>query len=302
MSSYPRIVVLSIPKSGKSTLFQGLSRYFEFDYKKKPEREEILGSRIVSIYEVDVFTKYYFAHIELCFVSGNNATLTSEELKTLISDNCQGVIFVCRSMDTSALDVIKKWNTATIEKSDSMELRLVVCSFGDIQNPTAEKNLKAIKAWCIDNFYEMIPANLRVPHHSWKSQDKEGVARVVEDMECVMWSNMDTSKRRTTERVIEESVIINKDEQDTCAFCHKSKSANSIPLYLCSRCRTVSYCSRDCQVKDWKNHKTFCVGLSPADDAEPGLGTGPHCEGEGGGGEAREGGGGVDVDVDSAAA
>lgn len=69
----------------------------------------------------------------------------------------------------------------------------------------------------------MIPANLRVPHHSWKSQDKEGVARVVEDMECVMWSNMDTSKRRTTERVIEESVIINKDEQDKCAFCHKSK-------------------------------------------------------------------------------
>ena len=38
-----------------------------------------------------------------------------------------------------------------------------------------------------------------------------------------MWSNMDTSKRRTTERVIEESVIINKDEQDKCAFCHKSK-------------------------------------------------------------------------------
>ena len=69
----------------------------------------------------------------------------------------------------------------------------------------------------------MIPANLRVPHHSWQSQDKEGVARVVEDMECVMWSNMDTSKRRTTERVIDESVIVNKEEQDQCAFCHKSK-------------------------------------------------------------------------------
>lgn len=23
----------------------------------------------------------------------------------------------------------------------------------------------------------------------------------------------------------------------------------------------ISYCSKECQVKDWKNHKGFCVGF-----------------------------------------
>lgn len=79
-----------------------------------------------------------------------------------------------------------------------------------------------LKDWCIDGHYELIPANLRIPHHSWKSLDKEGVARVVEDMECVMWSNMDMKQRRTTERVVDESLIINAEELDHCGCCHKS--------------------------------------------------------------------------------
>ena len=116
---------------------------------------------------------------------------------------------------------------------DRMELKLVVCSFSDIQNSMlsfllfltyrSERNMQNIKNWCIDNCYEMIPANLLIPHYSWKSQDKEGVARVVEDMECVMWNNMYTTQRRTTERVVEEKIIVNADELERCAYCHKSK-------------------------------------------------------------------------------
>ena len=37
------------------------------------------------------------------------------------------------------------------------------------------------------------------------------------------------------------------------------QSVDRIPLYRCSRCRIVSYCSKECQVKDWKNHRAFCV-------------------------------------------
>ena len=168
-----------------------------------------------------------------------------------------------------------------------MELRLVVSSFNDIQNSmylqcyelisSSMNNLKVLKDWCIDSLYELIPANLRIPHYSWNSTEKEGVARVVEDMECIMWSNIDMNQRRTTERVIEETPIMNEEEMNRCGCCHKSrvgiacnvqhllfidfnfKNADHVTLYLCSRCRTISYCSRDCQVKDWKNHKSFCV-------------------------------------------
>lgn len=33
-------------------------------------------------------------------------------------------------------------------------------------------------------------------------------------------------------------------------------------LKLCSDCRVVKYCSRECQKKDWKNHKTMCKALA----------------------------------------
>ncbi|KAI6007547.1 hypothetical protein F5J12DRAFT_741961 [Pisolithus orientalis] len=40
-----------------------------------------------------------------------------------------------------------------------------------------------------------------------------------------------------------------------CTVCGKG----GVPLSACSRCKSVKYCSRDCQVKDWKKHKTNCV-------------------------------------------
>jgi hypothetical protein len=39
-----------------------------------------------------------------------------------------------------------------------------------------------------------------------------------------------------------------------CATCKQSPSN----LMRCSGCMLVSYCSRDCQKKDWKAHKLFC--------------------------------------------
>jgi hypothetical protein len=40
----------------------------------------------------------------------------------------------------------------------------------------------------------------------------------------------------------------------TCRRCHK------ICTGKCARCKLVQYCSRECQVADWKDHKEYCAG------------------------------------------
>src|SRR6184192_371695 len=45
----------------------------------------------------------------------------------------------------------------------------------------------------------------------------------------------------------------------------------------CSRCKKVSYCGRDCQIKDWPDHKAVCVSDSEGGD-EKKDGTSPVSE------------------------
>jgi tetratricopeptide (TPR) repeat protein len=44
----------------------------------------------------------------------------------------------------------------------------------------------------------------------------------------------------------------------SCVTCGVTKGKDSTNLMKCGRCKLVSYCSRDCQQKDWKSHKKFC--------------------------------------------
>lgn len=44
-----------------------------------------------------------------------------------------------------------------------------------------------------------------------------------------------------------------------CNTCNR----NAVKLFNCSKCRTVQYCSRECQRNDWVYHKGLCSYLSP---------------------------------------
>jgi TPR repeat protein len=50
-----------------------------------------------------------------------------------------------------------------------------------------------------------------------------------------------------------------------CATCGTPKTTKR-PLNICTRCRTVRYCNRDCQIKHWKEggHKRECRRLKAA--------------------------------------
>lgn len=44
--------------------------------------------------------------------------------------------------------------------------------------------------------------------------------------------------------------------------CGTPTCADGKPLKMCDRCRLVKYCSRECQVRDWRAHKRACASAS----------------------------------------
>ncbi|KAJ7126769.1 hypothetical protein C8R44DRAFT_779501 [Mycena epipterygia] len=60
---------------------------------------------------------------------------------------------------------------------------------------------------------------------------------------------------------LNEKRAITKEAKLCCEYCKKQETSAS-PLQSCSRCRSVRYCSRDCQVAHYKVvHKTACAGF-----------------------------------------
>ena len=47
-------------------------------------------------------------------------------------------------------------------------------------------------------------------------------------------------------------------QKESCLKCGAATTKAGNPLLRCSKCKTVSYCSPDCQKKDWKKHKQMC--------------------------------------------
>jgi hypothetical protein len=48
------------------------------------------------------------------------------------------------------------------------------------------------------------------------------------------------------------------DEVDRDVVCERCRGAGKPKLLNCSRCKLAQYCSKDCQLADWKKHKSLC--------------------------------------------
>ena len=72
--------------------------------------------------------------------------------------------------------------------------------------------------------------------------------------QIIAFSN--TNESTEEYRILEEGIeqIIKEEDDKLCINC----LATNIKLRVCSRCKKVRYCSRECQLDDWPMHKQFC--------------------------------------------
>ena len=59
------------------------------------------------------------------------------------------------------------------------------------------------------------------------------------------------SRRRETTKVAQPTAVLNK-----CHHCGMADAETS--LSICSGCRLICFCSRECQTKSWPDHRTKC--------------------------------------------
>lgn len=52
----------------------------------------------------------------------------------------------------------------------------------------------------------------------------------------------------------------------TCANCNKI--GNSKDLKLCTGCKSMRYCSKNCQITDWPSHKQLCLAIQTLPSSE----------------------------------
>ena len=77
-----------------------------------------------------------------------------------------------------------------------------------------------------------------------------------------IWSlNIDQLKIALQYQKENKAYIPNKNPDDICCVCLKGyPKKEPFPKSggKCKRCNKIKYCSRECQIKDWKRHKVIC--------------------------------------------
>jgi len=76
------------------------------------------------------------------------------------------------------------------------------------------------------------------------------------------WSKHKISCQISTKEEKPEDYVPSDHTIDMCVVCGKASDT----LKKCSRCKNISYCSKNCQLNDWTKHKTNCQNQSPRCD------------------------------------
>ncbi|XP_034943955.1 zinc finger MYND domain-containing protein 10 [Chelonus insularis] len=100
---------------------------------------------------------------------------------------------------------------------------------------------------------ELIPQIQATILEKYKKQWKK-----LADTQLQLFHSKDMNYVKETAQVLSDAYDVDKiifEEKDKCALCKEVASKR------CSKCKSVWYCGRACQVKDWNTHKKICEQL-----------------------------------------
>lgn len=94
--------------------------------------------------------------------------------------------------------------------------------------------------------------------------DRDGSANMQPEILNRLWS---------ISKLVEcmDSSEFKKKAFGTCQSCEKQPEVHGVPLFCCSRCHITHYCSKECQMADWKHHKHRCKKTSNKEEREKTL-------------------------------
>ncbi len=84
----------------------------------------------------------------------------------------------------------------------------------------------------------------------WISSREEGWLELPSKSDCSASSATEPSASS-----LKESAAASQTASQVCSYCKSSKDSS---MQRCGRCLTTPYCSQDCQVKHWPEHKKDC--------------------------------------------
>eukprot|EP01138_Halocafeteria_seosinensis_P000381 gb/GECG01000394.1/.p1 GENE.gb/GECG01000394.1/~~gb/GECG01000394.1/.p1 ORF type:complete len:449 (+),score=54.31 gb/GECG01000394.1/:1-1347(+) len=209
-----RLVIVGPSSAGKKTLAKGLLQVNKRDASAGAGNPSAKLDEVCK-YPLTLDTKYYSADIDVevfpasWFWDVNEETRlqTRNELLTKL-EGAEGVLLVleyetfsesCNVLEkgTDGLPATQntlevemcRWNRLLDDMEETPSLKLCVGSKFAVDN-TANSELPPTPKWCIEQGWEFVPADLTQPMLTVESRDKQGVARIHEALEAVMWKGM----------------------------------------------------------------------------------------------------------------
>ena len=186
-----RVLVFGPPKSGKKSLVQTLC----CDNVMIPETSSLLVANL------PIETKYYAATLQICIIAADGKEL---EVSDNLMRQAQAVLLVFDiAQECQGLAYFRMLH----EKITAFDPAIKLVIANSLQ-PNPSSSLVETQEWCLNNGFEFIEypgvekvdadSSQRRLSHSLLSEEKTGLARLIEALSCHMWP-VSTAKDATFE-------------------------------------------------------------------------------------------------------